>query len=509
MAKTRLEQLEERVQAIQEIAVQLMSAKDNNSLLSLVVERATALTDADAAALFLQVDKENLEFVIAINHSLKLSFKKQTVRIDSESIAAYVFRTQKPVRIDDAYTLDPNLPYHFDPNFDKKTGYRTRSILAVPLRNSKNQVLGVLQIINKKDASFSEEDEKLLLGFGALASASIEKTTLYENIEKILEGFLHASVKVIDERDPTTGGHSERVATMTKELAVRSNGKVPGASFSDAQIREIYYASLLHDFGKVSVREPVLLKAEKLFVDQLLRIQNRIDSFRSHAERTQFFHLMETLQNEKRFPTDLDRKKLQNSLDVTHQQFDSLWKTIVDLNKPTVLNEDMTKKVKEFEHLKFPNGKEEILAVHPDELKALSIPRGSLTEGEKREIENHVTKTYDFLKMIPWTKDLSQLAEIAYGHHEKLDGTGYPRKLKAEAIPVQSRMMAICDIYDALVASDRPYKAALPKEKALDILGMEAKNGKLDPVLLRAFIDTGTYLTTLQESKNSPLKKSA
>lgn len=504
MPRTREQDLEARIQAIEEVAIQLTSARDNNSLLNLIVDRATDLTSSDAAALYLRKDAENLEFVIARNHSLDLSFKRQKIRIDGESIAAYTFRTQKAVRIDDTYNIQKDSPFHFDPSFDKKTSYRTRSILSVPLVTSKNKVLGVLQIINKKNHKkeqwnsehpeflgkmpvFTDEDERLIQGFGALASANIEKTTLYEDIERILEGFLHASVKVIDERDPSTRGHSERVALMTKELAVKCSGNVFGISFSDLQIRELYYAGLLHDFGKIGVREAVLLKPDKLFINELLTIQNRLVKFESQDKLNVLLKLVQTLLSEKRAPTAIDKKKLDEGLQSIQIKFDELRSTIDRLNKPTVLTEDMTHKIEALRGTPYLENRE---------LAILSIPRGSLTQDEKKEIEDHVTKTYRFLSDIPWTKDFSQLAEIAYGHHEKLDGTGYPRRLTDTQIPVQSKMMAICDIYDALVASDRPYKAALPVEKALDILHMEVKSGKLDAQLLEAFIQ-GKVFTSI------------
>jgi response regulator RpfG family c-di-GMP phosphodiesterase len=312
---------------------------------------------------------------------------------------------------------------------------------------------------------------------------------LYEEIRSIFEGFVRASVDAIEARDPTTSGHSRRVADFTVGLAVAveraDQGPYKEVLWKREDIREIEYASLLHDFGKIGVREHVLVKAKKLYPHELGMIRQRFDFVLRSLEADFLSRKLRAL-GRGAGPDELEE------LDREHQQkrseLEEAWATIEHANEPTVLAAGEFKKIEELGRQTYArlDGTPSTLLT-AEEVKSLSVMRGSLTPEEFDEIRSHVSHTYRFLNTIPWGKTFSRVAVIAGAHHERLNGTGYPHRLRAEEIPLQSKMMTISDIFDALTASDRPYKRAVPVDKALDILGFEVKDGHVDGELVRIF----------------------
>jgi len=462
-----------KLQSILEVAKAMTAERHLDRLLGLVVDAAAKVAEADRCTLFL-ADREKGELWSKVAHGT------ETIRIPlGAGIAGAVAVTGAALRIDDAYG-DPR----FNRDVDRETGYRTRAILAVPMRNTKGEVVGVLQALNRRDGAFTAEDEELLGALAGPAASAIENAVLNGEIERLFEGFVQASVVAIEQRDPTTAGHSGRVAVLTVGLA-RAVEKAPpppwrGVSFEATSLQQIRYAALLHDFGKVGVREHVLVKAEKLHAHELELVRARFDL--AHA----------ALENE-RLRARLDGRA-DGAVAERQRELDALWDVIAAANRPTVLPAEASAKLAAIAGRTFvdPRGDERPLLT-PFEISCLSIPKGSLSDAERLEIEGHVTHTYRFLSEIPWTRALRRIPEIAYGHHEKLDGKGYPRGVAATAIAVETRMMTIADIYDALTASDRPYKKALPPEKALSILADEAKRGQLDAPLLGVFVEAGVW----------------
>jgi response regulator RpfG family c-di-GMP phosphodiesterase len=251
-------------------------------------------------------------------------------------------------------------------------------------------------------------------------------------------------------------------------------------AFDGPALQQLRYAALLHDFGKVGVREHVLVKADKLYPHQLELLAARFDLARA------------SLENE-RLRARLEGREGAGTAE-RQVELDALWELLTAVNRPSVLPEAASARLAQVAGLSFtdPRGQARAL-VTPEELRLLTIPKGSLSDDERREIESHVTHTFNFLSQIPWTRTLRRVPEIAYGHHEKLDGRGYPRAVPAPSIAVETRMMTIADVYDALTASDRPYKKALPAQKALDILSDEARRGQVDGSLLGVFVEAGIW----------------
>lgn len=514
-------QLSERTRELQEVAevgVSLSTVRDHPVLLTMILSKARELSRADAGSLYLLDEVEGnkvLRWKLAQNDSIDVEgFEEKILPITRKSLAGYVAMTGETLVIDDAYDLPADAEYEINRSFDEKNGYLTKSLLVFPMTNHAGEVIGVLQLINRRRLgaparltaetvpdnviSFLDDTADIMRALASQAAVAVENNLLYESIERLFEGFVTAAVTAIEQRDPTTSGHSFRVADLTVELARVIDrvdfGEYAHVRFTPDQVREIRYASLLHDFGKVGVREQVLIKEKKLYPLQLDTIRGR------------FEYVMKALEN------DANRKKIDYLLENGRDGFDefsahldaevashilSLQKDfafIAQSNEPTVLPEGEFQYLQQLANRDYEDIRgERRLLVDPEEARILSIRKGNLDAAERQEIESHVTHTFNFLLKIPWTRDLSKVAEIAYAHHEKLNGRGYPRKLSATDIPLQSRMMTVSDIYDALTASDRPYKRAISTERALDILRMEVADGLLDPHLVDTFIDAKVY----------------
>jgi HD-GYP domain-containing protein (c-di-GMP phosphodiesterase class II) len=373
----------------------------------------------------------------------------------------------------------------------------------VQLINKKSDPHAVLQppaAAETQVVPFTGVDEELVSSLASQAAVALENTRLIQGIKDLFDSFVRASVTAIEARDPTTSGHSERVAVLTVGLAEavdRSDGgSLRGVRFTRDQIQEIRYASLLHDFGKVGVREKVLIKGKKLYVGEVLLIRQRFAYIKRTLEAE---HLRAKLarvqagQGDAATLQEMDRAHLERQAEI-----DGLLRLVQQANEPALLEDKSFRVLMDLparQFLDLDGNRQPFL--NPDELEALSITRGSLSPAERRQIESHVTHTYRFLSQIPWTGEYRRIPEIAHAHHEKLDGSGYPRGLTADQIPLQSRMMTIADIYDALVAWDRPYKKAVAPERALDILREECQAGKLDDELLALFIGARVWEKTL------------
>jgi HD-GYP domain-containing protein (c-di-GMP phosphodiesterase class II) len=493
------------------IARAISSEKDISKLLGLILEKSRYVTGADAGSVYivegaaLNPRERTLRFMVSQNDSVTFDSREFTMPIDDKSIVGRCVISRQLINIPDLYDLGTpgNNPWGFqhDSSFDKKVGYQGRSMLTVPMVNQRDEVIGVIQLINKRrDGApkltkpsdftdwvipFDKRSEELSTTLAAQAGISLDNTLLYEDIRRLFEGFVNASVTAIESRDPTTSGHSYRVATLTTGLAEvvdkESTGPFAGVHFTSDDLKEIEYAGLLHDFGKVGVREKVLVKAKKLYDPDRDLLLARFDYIRKSLEAAAFKGGM----------SDEELKDKLAELD-THVAF------ILKANEPTVLPEGSFEKLAEIATLTYVDWRGQAQPyLTAAEVAALRLPRGSLTAEERLEIESHVVHTYNFLENIPWGRRLGKIPTIAGSHHEKLDGTGYPRGLKADEIRVETRMMTIADIFDALTASDRPYKKAVPLDKALDIINYEVKQGKCDPELFRIFIEAKVWTRVL------------
>ncbi len=501
------------------IGVALGTERDLKALLDLILTQARRITSSDAGSLYLvetgDQGQQRLRFRLAYTYSKpEAPFVEFTIPVDRSSLAGYAAVTGEPLVIDDAYFLPPDVEYSINRSFDERYGYRTKSMLVIPMKDHKDQVIGVLQLINRKRSAdamlatpadverqvvpYSKRTVELVTALAGQAAVAIENSRLYEEIERLFEGFVKAAVHAIEQRDPTTFGHSGRVASMTVALASvvdrAGDGAYRGVTFTREQIREIRYAGLLHDFGKVGVREQVLVKAKKLYPLQLELIKQRHDFVRRTAEREFWKRRAEFLEARGREGYEAFRHGLEAEHAAELQALDRFLEAVLQANEPTVLPAGRFEELLQLARRTYLDATGQPRPyLSDDEMRYLTIPKGSLDESERLEIESHVTHTYRFLQQIPWTRELQRIPIIAYGHHEKLDGAGYPRRVTGEAIPIQTRMMTISDIFDALTAADRPYKPAVAPARALDIMAEEVRLGQLDQELYRLFVEAKVF----------------
>ena len=511
-----------------EIGVLLSTEKNLDTLLDLILSQARRVTQSDAGSVYIaetDLGVRRLRFKLSQNDSRPdIPFVEFTIPIDHSSLAGYAATEGEPLVIEDVYMLPPDVEYSFNRSFDERYGYRTKSMLVIPMQNHHGEIIGVLQLINRKrdiaarltnpdDAgrqiiAYSPHTVKIVRALASQAAVSIENSQLYEAIERLFEGFVKAAVHAIEQRDPTTSGHSERVAMRTVMLAEAvdrlQDGPFQNINFTREQVREIRYAGLLHDFGKVGVREQVLVKAKKLYDGELALVRQRHAFIRRSAEWVFERERAEYLLHHGREGYEAFLKQLAERQREAIETADRFLKVVLASNEPSVLAEGDFAQLSEFAAMQFLD-----IDAQPQpyltqaEQKHLSIRKGSLDDRERLEIESHVNHTFAFLGRIPWTRGLARIPDIAVGHHEKLDGSGYPRRVQGDAIPIQTRMMTISDIFDALTAQDRPYKRALPAIRALEILTDEVERGQLDGDLFRVFVEARVWEEQTERRRES------
>lgn len=509
------------IEKLLDIGAALSSAQDLGELLNLILSKSREITYSDAGSVYLvdnSQETSKLLFKVAQNGSKpRLSFKEFSLPLTDKSLAGYVAITGQSLNLSDAYDLPSGVPYQLDTSFDRDINYRTCSVMVLPMQNRQGETIGVLQLINRKTKAdtvltadnawestqqYSDWEERIVRSLASQAAISIERNQLQESIEHLFEGFVKASVQVIEARDPCTYGHSERVAALTvrlsEEVNTVSSGRLRSIYFNNRQIQEIRYAALLHDFGKIGVSEAVLTKQKKLYPAQLEIIRHRFGLAQRTMEmecvQSKYKYLLEHSAYRKHPSQEpecaqcQEIEQLDTKLAEAKTRLAEYWEVLLEANEPHVLAAEPLAQLREISQQTYRDidgAKKPLLS--PDEIVQLMVSRGNLTPEERAEIESHVTHTYDFLKQINWTKDLKNVPEIAYGHHEKLDGTGYPRGLKNSEIPIQAQLMTIADIYDALTAGDRPYKRALRTDAAMKILRQEAAHNKINADLLELF----------------------
>src|SRR5438309_2994647 len=487
--------LERELGELNAIGIQLSAERNLDVLLETILTKAREITRSDAGSLYLVEEAPDgaprLRFALAQNESVEIPFRAATLPLNGQSVAGHVALTGTIVNLADAYEPPPGSPFQINRWFDEHSRYRTKSMLVVPMRTPQGEMLGALQLINCKPEglgplrspeeaeqhvrAYGERHERLAGSLASQAAVALANRRLYESISQLFEGFVKASVTAIESRDPTTFGHSFRVADLTVGLAEAmdraDSGPYRNVRFAAEEQRELRYAALLHDFGKVGVREHVLVKSKKLYPADLERIRQRIELLMRDLELGVTRRKLDWAVRRGKDGFAQQAARLDDELAAAIAELDEALDVIVTVNEPSVRPQDFTAQLLRITARGWQDHRGRLRTVlTPEEASILAITKGSLTEAERREIQQHVVHTFQFLAQIPWTREFRRIPEIARSHHEKLDGSGYPFGFRGEQIPVQSRMMTIADIYDALTATDRPYKKAVRVEEALDTL---------------------------------------
>lgn len=480
----------ELVFALNKIGIALSSERNLNRLLSLIVDEIIDFADCDAASLYLrEYNPDQLIFQAAKNLTMEKrnsqsmgQFKAFPVALQKQSIAGYTAITGEIINIKDCYHLADHTEYKFNSSYDDMNGYKTISMLSVPMKGPDGKIIGVIQLINKFDNKknimpFTVEFEEIVASLASQAAVAISNVRLLQQNKDLYKALVSSFSEAIEARSPHTAGHSKRVAyiclLIAKELAQLTEGCYAGRVFSKEEIEELRIAALLHDVGKISVPEVVLEKANKLSNEQISIIVLRFECIKYYYKNI----LTDTV--------ELQNKLLEIDNDLTF---------VLQKNIPRFMNEDELCRLQAIAAKTYQDysGADKNWLTEK-EFFYLKVNKGNFTPDELKIMQNHVVYTYDILKNVPFTEELENIPVFAASHHEMLNGSGYPKHIKAEDIPLQARIMAVADIFEALTAADRPYKPAIPLEKSLDILRFEVKDGRLDGELVKLFIDHKIY----------------
>ena len=511
-----------RLRHLSEIGLALSAQRDIRLLLGMILTAARDLTASDGGSLYIvEEDGEGgkkLFFRAAQNDSITVD-TNMTFVVGANSLAGYAALTGEILRFDDVYALPPDVPFRFNPRFDNEHNYRTQSVLVVPLKNHVGETIGVLQLINRKRKrevklsspaiverevlGFDEEMTELAATLASQAAVALNNNLLLQEIESLFESLVVAASSAIESRDPSTSGHSRRVTNLTLHLASAvsetESGPLASVQFSDAEMRELRYACLLHDFGKIGVREAVLTKSNKITPVEFAEFEARILALQRQWEADcarQQLQLWHSGAPDASASHDVYQQALEERVARLREDFAAIALINDPMQEPHSEESWAAARmgIARFAEMCYldSNGESRPLLSHA-EVSALRVTRGTLTPEEFRQIQQHAQISYEFLKQIPWTANLGNVPAIARSHHERLDGSGYPQGLRQNEIPLGAKLMGIADVYDALTASDRPYKRAMSPELALRILRQEAALGKLDMDALEVFIEREIY----------------
>ena len=490
------------IKKLTEIGTALSAERNLDRLLEMIVDEACKFTNADAGALYILSDDESeLNFAIVQNNSLDLrlggaggeitwpaiKLKDAAGRVNIANVSAYVAVTGEPVNIADVYdTREFN--FEGTKEFDSSTGYRSRSMLVVPLRNHENDIIGVLQLLNALDPatgeiiSFPPGYEDMVLSLASQAAIALSNNRLIFDLENLLESFVRTIATAIDEKSPYTGGHVRRVAQLTMTMARKINnvryGKFAGTQLSDDQLRELRIAAWLHDVGKITTPEYVIDKATKLEA-----VHDRIHDVKTRMELIKKDYLAKIIKN-------AHDVKIASKI----EELDKDYEFLVEANSGSeFLDDDKIARIKEIAKHQWNNNGQSNPLLSDEEVYHLCIRSGTLTQEERSIVNNHVLVTQKILSHLPFPKKMRHVADYAAAHHEKLDGTGYPLGLKGDQLSLQSRIIAIADIFEALTAKDRPYKKGKSVTEALEIMGRMARNKHIDAELYELFVQEKIY----------------
>ena len=515
--KKRCQYLEQRIKHLNLIGIALSTQDDLDKLFEMIMDEAKHITNADGRTLYMKSDdSKELKFEILLNDSMNsvmggtsgIEVTLPPVKLFNEeehpnesNVAAYVANTGRTVNIKDAYKED-GFDFSGTKSFDKMTGYRSKSFLTVPLKNHENEIIGVMQLINSVDKktnetiSFSSEMQTQIESLCSQGAVALTNKRLVQELKTLFESFIQLIAKAIDEKSPYTGGHCERVPEITMMLADAvekvNYGKYKNFSMTEDERYELYIAGWLHDCGKVATPPHIVDKGTKLetIFDRIEVIKTRFEVIKRDLEIKHLKEKISTLEQGKK-PDSSINERLESSLSVL--QDEKVFIETANIGGEFMNAEDQAriKNISE-KYIWNNNGNEESFLTEI-EVNNLCIPKGTLLPDEREIINDHIRITIDMLERLPYPKHLKNVPEFAGGHHEKLDGTGYPKGLKAEEMSVQAKMMAIADIYEALTAADRPYKDGKKLSQAMRIMGFMKNDYEIDKDLFEIFVKEGVY----------------
>jgi HD-GYP domain-containing protein (c-di-GMP phosphodiesterase class II) len=486
-----------RIQELVKIGMALSAEKNLDRLLEMIVREARRFTNADGGTLYIKNDRDELEFMIVQNDSLKIERGGATLQSPSNwpaiplhredgsenhrNVSAHCALRGRAVNISDVYGAD--FDFQGTRDFDLRTGYRSRSMLLVPMRGHENEVIGVLQLLNARDRrtgkviGFDDHEIADITSLASQAAIAVTNVRLVGDLERLLDAFLRSIAAAIDEKSPYTGGHVANVAELTVQIAGAINrtteGPLAGSGFSEEELAELKMAAWMHDIGKVTTPEYVVDKATKLqtICDRIELIKTRLEIIGRDGE--------------------IARLKGEEGA-VGPDELSEIAAFLAEVNNGSeFLSDEKVERIRKIAGLEYEMGGRRRPLLSEDELENLTIRKGTLNARERALINNHVALSLRMLEKLPFPRKLSRVPEFAGMHHERLDGSGYPRGLTAAEIPLQARILAVADVFEALTAADRPYSPGRKLSEAMRILGVMVEERHLDGEVCDLLADPG------------------
>ena len=504
-----------------QIGIALSAEKRNERLLEMILIKAKELTNADGATLYECIDDQQLKFEIMLTGSLNfhlggtsgkkidldnLSLYDAQGKPNEHMVATWVANNNQTVNIKDA-SAEKKFDFSGTFKLDKKIGYHSKSFLTVPMTNHLNEVIGVLQLINaqdrrtKKIISFSKKDRQIVESLASQAAVSITNRRLIEAQKNLFDSLIKLIANAIDEKSPYTASHCQRVPVITRMLAEAAcridKGPLKDFTMTEDEKYELDVAAWLHDCGKITTPEYVVNKATKLetIFDRIQLVDTRFEVLKRDL-------IIANLQRQLNKPNQPE-PELEQQLLALEQDRNFIREC--NIGKETITDDEIARIMKIAQQKWLTSAGREESFLTDEEVNNLKVARGTLTSSEREVINNHVKVTAQMLGSLPYPRKLKKVPEYASSHHEKMDGTGYPRGLTGKQMAIPARMIAIADIFEALTANDRPYKKAMPLSQCLAILGKMKKEGHIDPDLFDVFIHEKIYL----DYANNHLDKSS
>lgn len=502
------------ISEILKIGIALSAEHNIDKLLTMIVEQARGLTNADGGTLYIISDDGSvLEFAIVQNASLKIymggkekPIKWEPVRLYKDdgspnyaNVSSYSALSGAIVNIPDVYNAK-GFNFEGTKKFDKGTGYRSKSMLVVPLRNHENDIIGVLQLLNAIDkktgkvVKFSKKCEEIAASIASQAAVALTNNRLIHDLANLFDSFIKSIAAAIDEKSPYTGGHVRRVVWLAMALAEKINkcnhGYYKDVFFTPDEMNELRISAWLHDIGKITTPEYIVDKSTKLetICDRITLLKTRFEILKRDYE-------IKLLKEKILTECEKDIKISEKDFEGYYSKLKDDLEFLMKVNQGAeFLDDSALERLKAISKRSFFMDGSEVPLITEDELYNLSIKRGTINNEERLLIQNHATLTYKMLSKLPFPKKLKQVPHFAATHHECLNGSGYPFGLKENHLPIQSRIIALADIFEALTAKDRPYKKAKTLSESLKIMTFMAKDRHIDPQLFEFFIKEKIYL---------------
>ena len=518
-----IDSLQNQISNMSAIGLALSKERDMEKLLEMILLEAKRISNADGGTLYMMTDDQRLRFSIMITDSLNVhmggtsgkeipfypvKLYNDDGKPNENMIAANAAINGKTINIPDAYKAK-GFDFSGTKAFDEKTGYRSKSFLTVPLKNHENEIIGVLQLLNAQDIksnkviSFSERIQNSVEALSSQAAVAITNKNLIKDLEVLFESFIKLIASAIDAKSPYTGGHCSRVPEITMMLAESVNeineGPFANIQFSDKEMYELKIAAWLHDCGKVATPEYVVDKSTKLetIYDRIHTVATRFEVIK-RDEEIKFLKKQLSIQKKDSL-SDIDKKEAIKKARILYlkriKQLDED-KTFIEESNfgGEFMSQDRKDRVKKISSYRYKDNGSAKSFLSDNEVYNLCISRGTLTPEERKVINDHIVVTIEMLEQLPYPKHLRNVPEFAGGHHEKLDGTGYPKGLNHAEMSVQAKIMAIADIFEALTARDRPYKKGKTLSQAMRILGFMKNDAHIDAELFDVFVQEKIYL---------------